>query len=90
MPVPYEKQLNETNEYGFQHPDNGAAMMLRVGEDGCPIVLVEDCELDDATPEEAAMLNKLAMGLTKAVKHMDDLYEAAGVLYREHHCKDIF
>lgn len=90
MPIPYEKLINENTCYGFQHPDNGAAMQLRVDDKDRPEVVVEDTTLDEATPEEAAMLNKMAMQLTKAVRHMDDLYEAASKLYDEYYCKDIF
>ena len=90
MPVPYEKQLNETNRYGFQHPDNGAAMSLRIDEENRPVVLVEDYTLDEASETEAEELQKMARVLTKAVRGLDDLYEAAQKLYSEYHCKDIF
>jgi hypothetical protein len=81
---------DETAAYGFQHPDNGAAMTLKLDENDCPVVEVDQWVIDECShPDDVMHLEALARELTRAVHHEADLYEAARKLYSEHYCKDI-
>lgn len=79
-------QIGETDHYGFQHPDNGAEMVLMLDMEDNPVVEVADWVLDEASDEEVGRLKAMAMALTKAVHHMTDLYEAACKLSRAPYC----
>lgn len=88
--MPATIKPGEADTYGFQHPDNGAAMILRLDEDACPIVEVEQWVIDSCQhTDDVQHLEALARELTRAVRFETDLYEAARKLYSAHHCKDI-